>query len=190
MTAGPVAAPPVPAARIGVAETVLDGGGSVFYYYDARGNQTVRDEPGTTNDRTARYSVDDLAYEIELGNGTRTRFWYGSDGQRYKREDGGKKTLYLGNVEIVTESGVTTVKRTLGGVMLQQIVGSVVTNCFLFHDRLGSLVQTTDAAGTVIINNQGYAAFGERRYHLTDTGSAPPAFDGDAWLRRLRTCRQ
>ena len=63
-----------------VAETVLDGGGSLFYYYDARGNQTVRGEPGTANDRAASYSADDLAYEIALGNGTRTRFWYGSDG--------------------------------------------------------------------------------------------------------------
>ncbi|SFK74644.1 RHS repeat-associated core domain-containing protein [Lysobacter sp. cf310] len=153
-----------------VAETVLDGGGSVFYYYDARGNQTVRDEPGTANDRTAYYSADDLAYEISLGNGTRTRFWYGSDGQRYKREDGGKTTLYLGNVEIVTDLGVTTIKRTLGGVLLQQIVGTSVTKRFLFHDRLGSLVRTATESGAVF-NNMDFAAYGARRSHLTGTGS-------------------
>ena len=153
-----------------VAETVLDGGGSVFYYYDARGNQTVRDEPGTANDRTAYYSVDDLAYEIALGNGTRTRFWYGSDGQRYKREDGTKKTLYLGNVEIVVDAGVTTIKRTLGGVLLQQIVGTSVTKRYLFHDRLGSLVRTTTETGAVF-NNMDFAAYGARRSHLTGTGS-------------------
>ncbi|KRD39242.1 hypothetical protein ASE35_02430 [Lysobacter sp. Root916] len=153
-----------------VAETVLDGGGSVFYYYDAHGNQTVRDEPGTANDRTAYYSSDDLAYEISLGNGTRTRFWYGSDGQRYKREDGGKTTLYLGNVEIVTDLGVTTIKRTLGGVLLQQIVGTSVTKRFLFHDRLGSLVRTATESGAVF-NNMDFAAYGARRSHLTGTGS-------------------
>ena len=34
----------------------------------------MHDEPGTANDRAARYSVDDLVYEIQLCNGTRTRF--------------------------------------------------------------------------------------------------------------------
>jgi hypothetical protein len=54
--------------------------------------------------------------------------------------DGTKKTLYLGNVEIVVDAGVTTTKRMIAGVMLQAIVGSAVTSHYLFHDQLGSLV--------------------------------------------------
>ena len=35
----------------------------------------------------------------------RDRFWYGSDGQRYKQQElSGKVTLYVGGVEIVKES--------------------------------------------------------------------------------------
>ena len=34
------------------------------------------------NDRTIKYSLDDHAHEIVTGNGKRTRYWYGADGQR------------------------------------------------------------------------------------------------------------
>ncbi|MGN6225485.1 toxin TcdB middle/N-terminal domain-containing protein, partial [Pseudoxanthomonas sp.] len=76
------------------------GAAAEFYYYDERGNQTLRDAPGTANDRTVRYSADGKAHEIQMGNGQRVRFWYGPDGQRYKREEAGKVTLYLGGVEL------------------------------------------------------------------------------------------
>ncbi|RNF85077.1 FG-GAP-like repeat-containing protein [Montanilutibacter psychrotolerans] len=134
------------------------------YYYDARGNQTLRDSSGTSADRTIRYSLDDRAHEIALGNGLRARFWYGSDGARYKREDaaGSKRTLYLGNVEIEVVGGVTTIKRTVAGVMLQKIVGAAVTRSYLFHDHLGSLARITDANG-VVTDKLDYRPFGERR---------------------------
>lgn len=60
----------------------------------------------------------------------------------------GRTTLYLGNVEIVTEAGITTSKRTIAGILLQQITGGVASNQYLFHDHLGSLVRITDASGT------------------------------------------
>jgi RHS repeat-associated protein len=134
----------------------------VFYYFDSRGNQTIKDAPSATYDRTIKYSLDDKAYEASSGTGVQTRFWYGSDGARYKREDGSKRTLYLGNVEIVTEGAVTTVKRTIAGVMLQTVIGATATNYYLFHDQLGNLVKVTNATGTEI-NSQDYAAFGARR---------------------------
>ncbi len=43
----------------------------------------------------------------------------GSDGARYKRVDGGKTTLYLGNVEIEDIGGAKTYKRTVAGIMLR-----------------------------------------------------------------------
>ena len=69
------------------------GTSASFYYYDDRGNQTLRDAPGTGSDRTIRYTADGKAHEIQLGNGQTTRFWYGPDGQRYKRTDGTTTTL-------------------------------------------------------------------------------------------------
>lgn len=147
------------------------------YYYDVRGNQTIKDAPGTNAslDRTIAYTIDDQANEAVSGNGARTRFWYGSDGARYKREDGSKRTVYLGNVEIVTQGGVTTTKRTIAGVMLQTVVGGVSTDHYLFHDQLGNLVKVTDKNGATI-NSQDYAAFGARRDYDDaglSTGSAP-----------------
>ena len=145
---------------------VSAGGNARHYYYDLRGNQTVRDAPGTANDRAIKYSLDDKAYEISLGGTLRTRFWYGPDGQRYKRVHDGKQTLYVGNVEIETAGGVTTVKRNVGGVLQQSIVGSTVTSHYLFHDHLGSLVKTTNASGTAI-DGMDYQPFGQRR-HVAD----------------------
>jgi len=140
---------------------IIKNGAITSYHYDPRGNQTLRDAPGTANDRTIRYTLDDHAHEIQQGS-DKTRFWYGPDGQRYKREDGGKRTLYLGNVEIETNAGVSTIKRTLGGILLQTITGSTVTSHYLFHDVLGSLVRTTNASGTVI-DVLDYHPFGARR---------------------------
>ncbi|RNF85293.1 hypothetical protein EER27_05890 [Lysobacter psychrotolerans] len=155
--AGPVGAHRV--SEIGTSAGVVSS-----YYYDTRGNQTLRDSSGTSADRTIRYSIDNLAHEIALGNGLRARFWYGSDGARYKREDaaGSKRTLYLGNVEIEVVGGVTTIKRTVAGVMLQKVVGAAVTRSYLFHDHLGSLARITDAKG-VVTDKLDYRPFGERR---------------------------
>jgi RHS repeat-associated protein len=141
------------------------------HYYDVRGNQTV--QQGASSDRTLHYSADGLAVEAST-SGQRTRFWYGSDGQRYKRLDGTKKTLYLGNVEIVVDAGVTTVKRTIAGVMLQTVVGATATNHYLFHDQLGSLVRITNAAGAVM-NSMDFLALGGRRNVDTQhaNGTAP-----------------
>lgn len=143
--------------------------GVTYMSYDNRGNevaQTRTDTPGTIRDRYIHYSLDDKAYEIDLGNTTspiqRTRFWYGSDGQRYKREDGARRTLYLGNVEIVTEGGLTTFKRNIGGVALQTVIDGIATSYYLFQDQLGSLARITDAAGKVT-SIEDYNAFGVRR---------------------------
>jgi len=145
-----------------------------FYYYDGRGNQTQQDSSTPDVDRTVSYTADDKAYDIVMGTGQRERFWYGSDGQRYKRVGGGKTTIYLGNVEIVTDGGVTTTKRTVAGVMLQTVVGAIASNQYLFHDRLGSLARITSDTGAVI-NSQDYNAFGTRRDYgdPAGVGTAP-----------------
>jgi RHS repeat-associated protein len=129
------------------------------HYYDARGNQTL--QQGASSDRTLHYSAEGQAHEAS-NSGQRVRFWYGPDGQRYKRLDGTRKTLYLGNVEIVVDAGVTTVKRTVAGVMLQAIAGSAVTSHYLFHDQLGSLVRIASTSG-VVVNAMDFLALGGRR---------------------------
>ena len=150
------------------AVTGADGG---VFSYDANGNQTVADYVGTARDRYIRYTVENQAHEIALSSQAnptqRSRFWYGPGGERYKREDhtpgvGLKRTLYLGNVELIQQNGTTTTRRYVAGVMVQEIVGAVATNRYLFHDHLGSVVRVTTRAGA-IIEGMAYGVFGERR---------------------------
>ncbi|RMH88121.1 hypothetical protein EBB59_12165 [Lysobacter pythonis] len=135
----------------------------VTYQYDRRGNQTDKTTGRAEDSRRVRYNAANQAYEARTGNGQTTRFWYGSDGQRYKREDGARRTLYLGNVEIVTEGGRVTLKRIVAGVALQLIVGQQASTYYQFHDRLGSLIRLTDAAGTVL-GQMDFQGFGGRRH--------------------------
>jgi hypothetical protein len=94
-----------------------------------------------TNTRRIDYTFDDKAYEIAMGSGQRVRFWYGPDGQRYKRQEGGRTTLYLGRVEAVIQNGVTTFKRYLGGIAIQAVANGAATGIrYLFHDHLRSLL--------------------------------------------------
>ena len=151
------------------AVTQTSGQSLVAYGYDARGNQTLKDATGSAQDRFVHYTSDNRAYEIDAG-GALTRFRYGVDGARYLREDGTRRTYYLGNVELVIEHGVRTMKRTVGGVMQQTIVGQAITTHYLFHDHQGSVVAITDAAG-VKQKDLDYSAFGTRRDPANPSGS-------------------
>ncbi|MHC9084873.1 toxin TcdB middle/N-terminal domain-containing protein [Luteimonas sp. RIT-PG2_3] len=139
------------------------GAGRTTYAYDTRGNQVFRDAPGTVNDRTIVYSVDDKAHEILMGSGQRVRFWYGADGQRYKREDAGKITYYIGGIEMIVQGGAMTFKRYTSGVALQVVSSGIVHSTkFLFQDHLGSLVRIANPDGT-LAERLDYSAFGDRR---------------------------
>lgn len=154
---------------------LVSGTDHMFHYYDIRGNQTIRDVTTAGNDRTVLYSADSKLHQARTASGSvLVRFWYGSDGQRYKSEENGKKTLYLGNVEIVVNGGVTTTKRNVAGVMLQTVVGSTATNYYLFHNQLGSIVRIADANGASV-NQLDFMSFGGRRNPDTQaTNGAPP----------------
>lgn len=152
--------------------------GAYVYTYDGRGNQTFADAADNTRDRTIRYTSQDQAYEISKGSAAapnrRARFWYDPAGNRYKREDTGvgitgtRRTLYVGNLEIVTENGTTTYKRYIGGVLVQSVVNGVAANRYLFTDHLGSPVAMTNENG-VVLEGGGFNAFGERRVNGSAT---------------------
>lgn len=143
--------------------TAYHNNGWWTYQWDGRGNQTVRDAPGTANDRTILYSLDDHAHEISTGNGLRTRYWYGPDGQRYKREDAnGLKTLYIGQVEVLIQGG-TTYRRNIAGVLIKTEGAVPADNRFIFTDRLGSVVKYTSGNGATTYQPQDFDEWGARR---------------------------
>ena len=147
--------------------------GNNRYTYDAHGNQTFADSAlGDSYDRTIRYTAADQAHEIFKGPAAaplqRARFWYDPSGGRYKREDTGngivgtRRTVYVSNLEIVSENGTTTYKRYIGGVLVQNVVNGIAANRYLFQDHQGSVVKATNEAGTVL-EGGGFNAYGERR---------------------------
>ena len=149
------------------------------FVYDSHGNQTFADSASSDSlDRTIRYNVADQAHEIFKGPAAaplqRARFWYDPSGARYKREDTGngvvgtRRTLYVGNLEIVSENGTTTYKRYIGGVLVQNVVNGIAANRYLFQDHQGSLVKATNEAGTVL-EGGGFNAYGERRVNGSAT---------------------
>lgn len=106
----------------------------------------------------------------------RTRFWYGSDGSRYQRIDeaagvASKRTLYVGNLEIVSQGGVTRTRRYIAGVAVEEWAGSAGMPRFMLHDHLGSVVALVDA-NAQIVEAMDYGAFGERRGNIA-TGGDP-----------------
>ena len=155
--------------------------------YDSHGNQTFADSATSDSlDRTIRYTAADQAHEIFKGPAAaplqRARFWYDPAGARYKREDTGsgvigtRRTLYVGNLEIVSENGTTTYKRYIGGVLVQNVVNGIAANRYLFQDHQGSVVKATNETGTVL-EGGGFNAYGERRANgsataITSTGLA------------------
>ena len=157
LMSGPITGSPHAVSQVGTAGTAS------FFYYDDRGNQTLRDAPGSASDRTISYTADSKAHEIAMGNGTTTKFWYGPEGKRYKRQDGVAKTLYIGDVEILIQNGVQTARRYAAGVALQLVGGGIVQSTkYLFYDHLGSLVKLANPDGS-IAEALDYASFGSRR---------------------------
>ena len=152
--------------------------GIYTYNYDSHGNQTFADAANSSLDRTIRYNARDQAYEIFKGTASApnrlARFWYDPSGNRYKREDTGlgiagtRRTLYVGNLEIVSENGTTTYKRYVGGVLVQNVVSGIVANSYLFHDHLGSVIAATNENG-VVQEGGGFNASGERRVNGSAT---------------------
>ncbi|MFZ2755071.1 MAG: RHS repeat-associated core domain-containing protein, partial [Lysobacteraceae bacterium] len=150
------------------------------FIYDSHGNQTFADSATSDSlDRTIRYNAQDQAYEIFKGTATApnrmARFWYDPSGNRYKREDNGlgivgtRRTIYIGNIEIVSENGTTTYKRYIGGALVQNVVNGIAANRYLFTDHIGSVVAATNETGAVL-EGGGFNAFGERRTNGSATG--------------------
>ncbi|MDZ4271221.1 MAG: colicin E5-related ribonuclease, partial [Erythrobacter sp.] len=158
---------------------VIQANGGSFQY-DSHGNQTEASYSDIGRNRSIDYSAADQAVQIRIGNAfapsLRTRFWYGSDGSRYQREDTAqagstKRTLYIGNLEIVSQGGITTTKRYVAGVLVQDMTSSGTTSQFLFHDHIGSVVRAVSASG-VVLEGMDYGAFGERRGYTDPTLAA------------------
>ncbi|MDP1696378.1 MAG: RHS repeat-associated core domain-containing protein [Xanthomonadaceae bacterium] len=151
------------------------------FQYDVHGNQTDADYFDESQPpRSIAYSTSDQAWQIvQAWNSDspqlRTRFWYGPDGSRYQRMDEGqgitpKRTLTIGNLEIVSQGGVTKTKRYVAGIVVQELAGSTAIARFMLHDHLGSVVALVDG-NAQLVEAMDYGAFGERRGNVV-TGVA------------------
>ena len=147
----------------------LNGVVETNYSYDITGNQeTANRVADDTSDRTIRFTLRGDAHEIVRGTKA-VRIWYDGEGGRYMRDDityGGStsitRTVTIGNVDFVSGSAGTYMRRNVGGVMYQLITGTTASNRYLHYDHLGSVVAVTASDGRVL-ERMDYAPFGERR---------------------------
>lgn len=145
------------------------------YKYDQNGNMT-QDEDG----RSIAYSTYDMPVQITKGTHN-TWFAYGVDRGRYWRKDalGSKtvETLYLGNVERITQGTTVIWKRYVAGVALyetktdinnQTLSGTATYRSYMHKDHLGSLdVITNDTGQPPPVEALGFDSWGERRNPAT-----------------------
>jgi RHS repeat-associated protein len=144
--------------------------GNATYTYDNNGNMIGGDG------RTLVYSTFDKSTSISKGDHV-TRFNYGPDRSRYKREDVDantnkvlKTTLYLGNVERIHKAGSSTIewRRTVAGTIytvttdLNRNIQGSTDKAFIYKDHLGSMDVITDHEATVL-QSMSFDPWGQRR---------------------------
>lgn len=137
--------------------------GSKTYTYDLNGNQLSGDG------RSISYTVFDKATSLTAGN-QNTTFTYGIGNDRLIREDSEadilkKTTLYLGNVEYITQAdGSTLFKRHLAGAAIATYYPSTAIQqlSYLLKDHIGSIHSVLDEDG-LITTRMHFSPFGERQ---------------------------
>ena len=141
---------------------------------DANGNQAGATENGATV-KGYVYTAQNQAWSVWNGASQaaatqRTRWFYASDGSRYKRIDDGsaniaRTVLTLGNVERVTTGAVVTWRRSVAGGSVVNYTGATPTWQNIrtqLHDHIGSIVVIADTLG-YFVENADHGAFGNRR---------------------------
>jgi RHS repeat-associated protein len=163
---------------IGISPHAVTSAHGRLYTYDRNGNQTRAQTGSASLSRTVAYTAEDQVSEIVQGTRT-TRFTYGPDGSRWRREDigdpgGNRTTLYLGGVERISQSGTQTWRRHVGGVAVVNLTGATETVRWLFQDHLGSIDAVTHDNGVLAAGeSMSFDAHGRRR-DVEDWRDQPP----------------
>ncbi|MDX3775602.1 RHS repeat-associated core domain-containing protein, partial [Chromatiaceae bacterium AAb-1] len=146
--------------------------GQQQYCYDSMGNQTHQYSNGALSrqidynalgkpSRIRSYGSDALSGRSE----GESRFEYDGNRQvvrRYSVEQGSTKTIYhAGNVELIKEGEVVTIRRSVGNALVE-LSGQSSKTQYVYTDHLGSVDVITDVAGRVE-QRLGFDAFGKRR---------------------------
>jgi RHS repeat-associated protein len=153
------------------------------YQYDESGNAIVRNLAGTVGtDHTHVYDGADQQRKVTAADGSREIYFYDEDGRRrfiltFGAANGPLQRVRwtLGDTEIhFTGSGV--ISKAYAYVNLDGPIARIDgTNAELtFHNHLGHLIATTNAATGTQLGGYSYTPFGEL---IEQVGSTPAAFD-------------
>jgi YD repeat-containing protein len=129
------------------------------YQYDADGNMTRRDPPGSDVYDYA-YDPENRLHQVEKNEVGQAEFTYDGEGARVQAEVNSTVTYFSGGIYEST-GGVITKYYTASGVRLALRVGGDLT--YLFGDHLGSTSATYRVSDTVTVR-QLYKPWGEPRY--------------------------
>ncbi len=130
------------------------------------GSDLVYDNNGNNTDgegRYLQYTVRNKPWQLSKGANT-TEFWYDAGNKRFmRRDDHSKVTHYVGNVEVIRDNGVTTVKRYVASAIIDQDSSGIQTALKFKHvDHLGSTDAITGSLGDDV-EKLSFDAFGQRR---------------------------
>jgi len=157
---------------------VTEAGSTTTYTYDAAGNLTG---DGT---RTFEWDAENRLTAVKQGAATLASFVYDGDGRRAQKIAGGVTATYVYDGDGVIEERLSTggtLKYVRGPRIDQHWAmrdGDGVVTYFL-ADHLGSVVQTTDASGTVTLSRD-YDPYGNPLSGASQSGYAFTGRDWDA----------
>ena len=141
------------------------------YGYDANGNLT-----GAPGSRVIRYNAYNypthVGTQVEINNGTATRFIYDGDNTRVRKVDTTGTTTYIGN-QVVHLQGNTTTTTNYVDIAGMRVAELGATTRYYHNDHLGSPSLIT--SGGAVTGKIIYDPFGTRRQ---DTSNARYTFNG------------
>ncbi|WP_395374253.1 SpvB/TcaC N-terminal domain-containing protein [Marinicella sp. W31] len=169
-----------------VTQAILTNGvtSTLGFTYDDKGNQLTKSVNGAPK-RSVAYSVFNKPTSVQEDN-EQTIFFYDSNRSRYYRKDlvdqqTTKETLYIGNVEVITEDDSTQFRRNVAGVAIVTLLenGDEIVG-YTHRDHHGSVDKITDENGYVV-DEYSFDAFGGRRdpsdWSITNYQPSPAQLD-------------
>ena len=160
--------------------------GTNTYVYDANGNMTSRSVTvnGTSSSETMTWNSDNLPTAINQDANNYSNFSYGPDKHRYKQvamnAGSSETTLYLGGLEIITDSSGTWYRHTITAYGKPVLLETLSTNTsgapkedqhYLLNDHLGSVDTVVKDSDGTVIPRESFDAFGQRRDKSTWHGA-------------------
>lgn len=134
-------------------------GGSSSYTYDASGNTTLRDLPGTTRDQNLVWTPENKLDKITSEPGDTTTYVYDAEGNRILENSAAGSTLYLGETELTTGASgtITRASRSYAQPGVPTVTRTTTNGATTGHKRSVMIADKVGTANTAVEVHSGQA---------------------------------